>query len=290
MDNTITPKRTLIFCIITFGLTWSLAAVIPIMGYPYGTSIESMLIVSACMFMPAIGNLLTRLVTKQGFSDLKLAPKWKGNGKNYLLAYFSFIVLIYLGVAVYFLLYRNQFALTGGIMYQSVPAGQNLLLVQMINLLVSSIIAPVINIIPTLGEELGWRGYLLYGLRNSCGSVKAVLFTGIIWGFWHAPMIAMGHNYGTDYPGYPFIGILLMVVFCVSIGIVESYLTLRTDSVLPAAICHSAVNGLAAVGLLFINTVEYRELLGPSYAGIIPLLPTIVVDFYLLKRIRQENL
>lgn len=290
MDNQITPKRTVIFCIITFGLTWALAAVIPIMGYPYGAGIESMLIVSACMFMPAIGNILTRLVTKQGFSDLKLAPKWKGNGKNYLTAYVCFIILIYLGVAVYYLIYREQFTLTGGIMFQSVPAENNLPLMMPVTLLASAAVSPVINIIPTLGEELGWRGYLLYGLKNSLGSVKAVLLTGIIWGFWHAPMIAMGHNYGTDYPGYPVVGILLMIVFCVSIGIIESYLTLRTDSVLPAAICHSAVNGLAAVGLLFINTNEYQVLLGPSYSGVIPLLPTLVVDLWILKRIKEEAL
>ncbi len=291
MDNKITPKRTIIFCVITFVLTWALVSVIPLTGMAYGAGLESMLIVSACMFMPTIGNVLTRLVTKQGFSDFKLAPKFKGNGKNYLLAYFSFIILIYLGVVVYYLLYREQFTLSGGIMYQSVSTVENLQVTQLIiSIVTATVISPVTNLIPTLGEEIGWRGYLLYGLKNSCGSVKAVLFTGIIWGFWHAPMIAMGHNYGTVYSGYPVVGILLMVVFCVAIGIVESYLTLRTDSVLPAAICHSAVNGLAAIGIGFINTSEYNPLLGPTYAGIIPLIPTILFAGYLMYRIRKEDL
>lgn len=291
MENKITLKRTIIFCVITFTLTWALVSVIPLTGMVYGGSIESMLIVSACMFMPAIGNVLTRLVTRQGFSDFKLAPKFKGNGKNYLYAYFVFIILIYLGVVVYYLIYRGQFTLSGGIMYQSASAGEDLPLMQLIiSIVTASVISPVINLIPTLGEEIGWRGYLLYGLKNSCGSMKAVLLTGIIWGFWHAPMIAMGHNYGTAYPGYPAAGILLMVVFCVAIGVVESYLTLRTDSVLPAAVCHSAVNGLAAIGLGFINTSEYNPLLGPTYAGIIPLIPTILFAGYLLYRIREDEL
>lgn len=290
MENKITPKRTIIFCVITFVLTWSLVSVIPLTGMTYGAGLDSMLIVSACMFMPTIGNILTRLVTKQGFSDFKLAPKFKGNGKNYLFAYFGFIILIYLGVVVYYLIYREQFALTGGIMYPADLAVDNLLLMQIINLVISTLISPIINVIPTLGEEIGWRGYLLYGLKDSCGSVKAVLLTGIIWGVWHAPMIAMGHNYGTDYPGYPFVGILLMIVFCVAIGVIESYLTLRTDSVLPAAICHSAVNGLAAIGLVFVNTSEYNTLLGPTYAGIVPLIPTILFAFYILHRIRKEEL
>ncbi len=290
MENSITSKRIVIFCVITFGLTWALVSVIPLTGMAYGESLGSMFIVSACMFMPAAGNVLTRLVTGQGFSDFKLAPKFRGNGKNYLLAYFGFIILIYLGVVVYYLIYREQFALTGGILYQSAVPVENMQLMLIINLLVSTAISPVINIIPTLGEEIGWRGYLLYGLKNTCGSVKAVLFTGIIWGLWHAPMIAMGHNYGTDYLGYPFAGILMMVVFCVFIGIIESYLTLRTDSVLPAAICHSAVNGLAANGLLFANTSAYNTLLGPTYAGLIPFLPTILFGFYFLHRIKKEAL
>lgn len=291
IKSEITLKRTIIFCIITFALTWALVSVIPLTGMAYGGSIESMLIVSACMFMPTIGNVLTRLVTRQGFSDFKLAPKFKGNGKNYLYAYFAFIILIYLGVVVYYLIYRGQFTLTGGIMYQSASAGENLPLMQLIiSIVTASVISPVINLIPTLGEEIGWRGYLLYGLKNSCGSVKAVIFTGIIWGFWHAPMIAMGHNYGTAYPGYPVAGILLMVIFCVAIGVIESYLTLRTDSVLPAAICHSAVNGLAAIGIGFVNTSEYNPLLGPTYAGIIPLIPTILFAGYLLYRIKEEDL
>lgn len=290
MENKITTKRTIIFCVITFVLTWSLISVIPLTGMEYGTSLNSMLIVSACMFMPTIGNVLTRLVTKQGFSDFKLAPRFKGNGKNYLFAYFSFIILIYLGVAVYYLICRGQFTLTEGVMSNPAAAGDNRLFMQIAGLVTATVISPVINVIPTLGEEIGWRGYLLYGLKNSCGSVKAVLFTGIIWGFWHAPMIAMGHNYGTDYPGYPVAGILLMVVFCVLLGIIESYLTLRTGSVLPAAICHSAVNGLAAIGLMFINTMEYNTLLGPTYVGIIPLIPTLLAAGYILYRIKKEEL
>lgn len=284
-ENEITKKRTIIFCMITFVLTWSLASVIPLTGMEYGVSLDSLLIVTACMFMPAIGNVLTRLVTKQGFSDFKLAPKFKGNGKNYLLAYFVFIILIYLGVAVYYLIYREQFSFAQAFMLNP---EERLTLMQIINIVVSTAISPIINVIPTLGEEIGWRGYLLYGLKNSCGSVKSVLFTGIIWGIWHAPMIAMGHNYGKDYMGYPVVGILMMIVFCVVVGIIEGYLTLRTDSVLPAAICHSAVNGLASIGILFCNTAQINALVGPAYVGIIPLIPTILFAVYILYRIKKE--
>ncbi|MDE6388809.1 MAG: CPBP family intramembrane metalloprotease [Lachnospiraceae bacterium] len=285
-ENKITQKRTIIFCIITFVLTWSLMSVIPLTGMEYGVSLESLLIMEVCMFMPTLGNVLTRLATKQGFSDFKLAPKFKGNGKNYLFAYFSFIILIYLGVVVYYLIYREQFSFAQAFMFNQ---EENLVSMQIIvNIAVSTAISPIINVIPTLGEEIGWRGYLLYGLKNSCGSVKAVLLTGIIWGIWHAPVIAMGHNYGKDYPGYPFVGILMMIVFCVAVGIIEGYLTLRTDSVLPAAICHSAINGLAGIGISFCNATQINVLAGPTYVGIIPLIPTVLFDAYILYKIKKE--
>ena len=289
MDNKITIRRTVIYCVITFALTWMLAALIPLMGMAYG-GMESLVIFALCMFMPALGNVLTRILTRQGFRDFKLAPRLKGNGRNYLFAYFSFIALIYLGVSVYYLIYRKQFDLTVSIMWNLGAAKPNALLIQIMSLILATVLAPVINIVPTLGEEIGWRGYLLYGLKNSCGSVKAVLFTGLIWGIWHAPMIAMGHNYGTGYPGYPYTGILMMIVFCVFIGIIEGYITLRTGSVFPAAICHSAINGLASVGLLFCNTAEYQTLIGPAYTGIITFLPTILFAVYILHRIKKEGL
>lgn len=288
MEQEITMKRTIIFCVITFGLTWLLAALIPIMGFVYG-GLESLIIVTLCMFMPALGNILTRVITRQGFHDFKLAPKFKGNGRNYLFAYFSFIVLVYLGVLVYYLIHREQFDLTALIMWSPDSTEYNMQFIQIINLVVATAISPIINVIPTLGEELGWRGYLLYGLKNSSGSsMKAVLVTGVIWGIWHAPMIAMGHNYGTGYPGYPYIGILMMIVFCVLVGIIEGYITLRTDSVLPAAICHSAINGLGSIGILFCNTTEYRMLIGPAYMGIIPLIPTILFAACILYKIKKE--
>ena len=57
------------------------------------------------------------------------------------------------------------------------------------------VLAPLLNGIPTFGEEFGWRAYLQWKLMP-LGGRKAVLLTGVIWGVWHWPVIAMGHNYG----------------------------------------------------------------------------------------------
>lgn len=109
------------------------------------------------------------------------------------------------------------------------------------------LLAPFINVIFALGEELGWRGFLLPNLLP-LGQWKAILLSGIIWGVWHAPAIVQGHNY----PGYPVLGVFLMVGFCVLLGIIFSWLYLNTRSPWVAALAHGSVNAVAGLPVLFL--------------------------------------
>lgn len=97
-------------------------------------------------------------------------------------------------------------------------------------LLLGIFLAPLLNIITTSGEEIGWRGYLLPKLMESYGPRVSIIISGVIWGLWHAPIIAMGHNYGTGYSTAPWGGILAMVVFCLFIGSFFSFLAIRTKA------------------------------------------------------------
>jgi uncharacterized protein len=42
-------------------------------------------------------------------------------------------------------------------------------------------------ILPPIGEELGWRGYLQPTFDRKLGSLSASLAVGLIWAFWHLP-------------------------------------------------------------------------------------------------------
>jgi uncharacterized protein len=96
-------------------------------------------------------------------------------------------------------------------------------------------------------EELGWRGYLLPQLLP-LGQWKAILISGIIWGVWHAPAVAQGLNY----PGYPIQGIFMMIIFCVLLGTILSWLYLNTRSPWVAALAHGSVNAVAGLPVLFL--------------------------------------
>jgi membrane protease YdiL (CAAX protease family) len=104
---------------------------------------------------------------------------------------------------------------------------------------------------------------------------NAALLSGIIWGFWHAPVIAMGHNYGMGYAGFPFGGILTMILLCTAMGCWLAYLRARSQSVWPCAFAHGAFNAIANMGLYF--CIAGQTLFGPTPLGLVSGIPLLVV-------------
>ncbi len=104
----------------------------------------------------------------------------------------------------------------------------------------SVVLGPCLGLLFAFGEEFGWRGYLQSEMLKM-GKVPAMLIIGVIWGVWHAPVIAMGHNY----PGYPIAGIFLMTAYCIGLAFILGYAVLKSGSVWLAAFLH-AVNNQAA--------------------------------------------
>lgn len=277
-------KRLIIFIALTIVIAWIVFLLIPICGLTYGIGL-SVVITMAAMFVPALSSVLTRLITKEGFGNMYLHPHFKGHMRDYLLVYFGPTVLLFLSGAVYFLIFPGSFDPELTALNELVASSGNqgltastLLIVQV---LIFVVIGPIVNIIPTMGEELGWRGYLLPKLRMFLSDRIALIITGAIWGIWHLPIIVMGHNYGTGYWGYPWLGILAMIVFCIVLGIIEGFISIKLQSSIPAAMIHSTVNAGAALPIYLIKG-SYNMLLGPAITGLIAGLPFIVLAAILL--------
>ncbi|MFB9565601.1 CPBP family glutamic-type intramembrane protease [Saccharopolyspora hordei] len=104
-----------------------------------------------------------------------------------------------------------------------------------------------LQVIPALGEELGWRGYLVQALLP-LGQPGAFLTSGVLWGLWHAPVLILGFNY----PTVPIVvSFIMMVCFCVLVGTLLGWLRLTTRSVWPAAIAHGFLNSAAGLAVVF---------------------------------------
>jgi uncharacterized protein len=91
----------------------------------------------------------------------------------------------------------------------------------------------------TLGEEYGWRGYLLPRLLP-LGEIKATLIVGLIWTVWHLPILLIGLNYPEQslIKVLPVFGItVLLMAFPFTWLYVES-----RASVIAVALMHSVLN------------------------------------------------
>lgn len=108
------------------------------------------------------------------------------------------------------------------------------------------VIGSFINMIFAFGEEAGWRGWLHTHLRQDYSFTTTALVTGVIWGLWHTPLILLGHNYPT-LPGAA--SVAMMVVFCVLVGVLFSWLREVSGSVWPATLAHGALNASASLPL-----------------------------------------
>ena len=303
MDNTakLERKRIIIYLAITFLLTcgYCFLVIYPmangetLSGVP---AVATQLLVAAAMFFPAIGVLLTRLITKEGFQNAWLKPNFKKSIGAYLLAYFGPGVLTVLGAGLYFLIFRGSFDPECGYMKLTLEAAgtpadalpfplSTLLLIQSLQAI---FLGPIMNFVTCFGEEWGWRGYLLPKMKNQLPLIPMLLVNGIIWGLWHAPLTVIGHNYGTGYPGFPFTGILAMCLFCTVLGIFLSYVSLKTESCIPAVLGHGAVNSFAAIGIYF-TADGGNPFVGPAPTGIIGIIPFLIVAVIMVIHLRETE-
>jgi membrane protease YdiL (CAAX protease family) len=275
-------KRIFIYLAFAFGISWVTALVIfltggliqsPLIIQAPPITLAYLLLATAYMFGPALANVITRLITKEGTADLNLRPEF-GGGRwvQWAAGWVLPGLLTLLGLVIFFIVFPRHFDPSFPVLREQLQqAGpqpiNNLWLLITLQVIQAIILSPLLNALPTFGEEFGWRGYLQPKLMP-LGGRKAVFLTGLIWGVWHWPVILMGHNYGLDYFGAPFLGPLVMIWFTLILSALFGWLTIKSNTVWPAVIAHGAVNGIAALGLI-LTAGNPSSLLGPAPTGLI---------------------
>ncbi|MCC9076750.1 CPBP family intramembrane metalloprotease [Litorilinea aerophila] len=274
-------RRVVLFLLLAFGLAWATALVIYGMGglnggpalVPGVLNLATVLVALVYMPAPALAHVLTRLWTREGWQGSGLRPHLRRAWPYWLAAWVLPALLTLLGSGLYFLLFPHQFDPSLGVLRQLLAqAGRaeppiSLSALAALQLIQAVLLAPLVNGLFTFGEEFGWRAYLQPKLLP-LGWRPAMVLMGIIWGLWHAPLIAMGHNYGVGYPGAPWSGILAMIWFTFVVGTFLGWLTVQGRSVWPAVIGHAAINGVGTFPAL-LTQGEPNPLLGPLPVGLI---------------------
>jgi membrane protease YdiL (CAAX protease family) len=97
-----------------------------------------------------------------------------------------------------------------------------------------------------LGEEIGWRGYLLPRIQQMTTRRRAAVLTGFAHGLFHLPLILLATTYNTE--GARWIVAPAAVVVITAGGVFYAYLYDRSGTVWPAAIAHNMVNTVFDAG------------------------------------------
>ena len=281
-------RQTILFAILVILTSWTAAALFYLLNGNLQTT-AGFVFASGYMFFPLLSVVIVQAIHKE--------PILKGLGVSFKLNRWfvvAWLLPVVFNVAAMFasaLFPPMRFSTETPIlqdalaqMSQSIPDidAYKLLAITIVSGLSAGI---TINALFAFGEEIAWRGWLLKQFEGVT-FLKASLIIGVFWGIWHAPLIAMGHNYAQ----HPFIGLGMMIVCCVLLTPVIQYIRVKSKSVITAAIFHGTLNAGAGMSLMYID--NFNDLLGGS-AGLAGFLVLLVINcslFAIDKWVTKENI
>ena len=252
-------KKSIKFSIIVCLVSWIFASIMWF-GMGIHNTTDKALLYTLCatvyMFFPMLCAMAIQLINKEKFGStglLKFKVKW-----SWLVAWLLPVVIVAVTIVINSLFEGCEL----GFHIPEIPGMEGLSeeerakiaamqtpSIIIVTTLVSGLFAGItINAVAAFGEEYAWRNYLVSALKGKNFWV-ACLFIGIVWGFWHFPLILMGHNYMIHRTA----GVFMMVGMCLVMTPIEVYLVLKAKSVYPAAIFHGTINALAGATTLFIS-------------------------------------
>jgi uncharacterized protein len=195
--------------------------------------------IEALMWCPALAAIASSIITQQGLSNLGLAQF----GKRYALA--GYLLPLAYSLIAYGLIWIFQlgsFPDRSAIAKLLITLGwrlDNPLLFTTAYFILMATTGMVAGTARSLGEEIGWRGFLAPRIISILGPFGGNLLIGIIWTLWHLPLILLGHQSG---PTPLLFSLSCFTLFVVSSSFVLVWLRLKSKSVWPCALFHASHN------------------------------------------------
>ena len=191
------------------------------------------------MFVPLVSVLITMLLTGEAFT--KTGWKQLGFHRFHSNTFFLSLVIPMIPIMIGYTLVWMTGLGTFGIADEYKGKEMVLVVGFFMTLIISSLTV-------TLGEEIGWRGYMASKLKR-LGLAKALLLNGLIWGLFHLPIILFTDVYHADVNLFAFIPLFLATVTLA--GAFMTYVRYASGSIWPAIIAHTAHNLMWNYGELF---------------------------------------
>ncbi|NMB54569.1 MAG: CPBP family intramembrane metalloprotease [Leptolinea sp.] len=257
--QTKTGKKLAVFLAITF--FFSILCYVAIIST--GTiRAKDGLYVFLLMWSPGIAAIITQLIFEHSLKGLGWKP-----GK------FKYLALAYLLPLGYCLVVYGLTWLTGlGIfpspqflkeLKNSYPmfSGENAIVIYT-GLMMS--LGFITSMVSALGEEIGWRGFLVPELAKLVPFSQVGLISGIIWALWHLPLILFA-NY--NLPGTPkWYAVVMFVIMVLGISFAFAWLRLKSGSLWTGVVLHASHN-------LFVQVIF------TPFTALTPVTPYIIDEF-----------
>jgi uncharacterized protein len=204
-----------------------------------GMEAGGLLYVTGAMWSPGLAALATKRIFGEPISDLP----WKWGGARY--AWLAYLIPLAYAFPVYLIVWLTPLGgfLEGDFVkrtaeqfgWSNLPASLTLILF----VLITATLGLVGKTSRALGEEIGWRGFLVPELAKVVGFTGVGFISGLMWAAYHFPALLFG-DYNKGAPAwYSVICFTLMVV---ADSFIMAWLTLRSKSLWPAAIFHGSHN------------------------------------------------
>ena len=196
------------------------------------------------MWCPGLAAMLTLKLHGRSLSDLG----WKWPAAKY--AWMSWYVPLIYSVIAYGIVWSFGF---GGFPNREF---MNILVARMglraspmvstvVYILIIGSIGMVRGMASALGEEIGWRGFLVPELSKITSFTWTALITGVVWAVWHYPgLIWTDYNGGTP----AWYGLTCFTVLVLAASFIFAWIRLKSGSLWSGVILHASHN-------LYIQTI-----------------------------------
>jgi membrane protease YdiL (CAAX protease family) len=196
------------------------------------------MVISLLMWCPALAAFATCL--SLGIHARSLGWKWASGAVAW-----SYVIPIFYALPVYIVAWvaiRGSFAFSRF----AQPLGEAFgfsnsprLVTLFLAIPLYSVVGVIASSGRALGEEIGWRGFLLPRLVGQFGFTWGCLISGAIWASWHYPgLLFADYNAGTNRA----FALTCFTVMVIAISFVAAWFRLKSGSLWPAAIMHASHN------------------------------------------------
>ncbi|MCY7295195.1 CPBP family intramembrane glutamic endopeptidase [Alteromonas sp. a30] len=238
------------------------------------------------MLSVGAATITTCLIRKRKFSSL--GWQWRSGQEGSKYQYINYLIPLLIALVSYLVIWLFGFGdVYNADFLSTLKDNYNLshwnnLAILLLHIGIIATISFVVSLPSILGEEIGWRGFLVPELAKIMPFAGVALVSGLIWSLFHWPLIFLG-LYGNDVTPLPY-QLLVFSVFITSTGTIMAYFRLKTQSVWPAVFYHGSSNIFiqklfTPITVTTTNSAWYID----EFGAVLAITATLVALYYLKK-------